>query len=150
MLLLILIAYAIIMIVLRQYKRRMNIYNFDEIQLLKRMRREVFILMWYPVIYMIINLFPLANRIIDATLNEPIYVLWLLHAIISPLQGGFIVIVYALDPETRRKLTFQGISGAVCQCFHRNEGNIKEYSAAIMHDTENDHSNSPLLLQDSK
>ena len=142
-LLAILVSYAVIMFVLRSYKRKMNIYNNDEVQMLRTMRREVFILMWYPIIYMVINLVPLANRIIDAAVNRTVYELWVMHAIISPLQGGFIAIVYAFDPETRRKLTFIGIRNALCQCLRRDRGNVREYSAEIVN--RSDGSESPLL-----
>lgn len=145
------ISYVIILTALKRYKQRMNIYNHDEMELLKKMRREVFILMWYPIIFMVINLFPLANRLIHACLKEEdnqIYALWVLHAIISPLQGAFVVIVYAFDPETRQKLTLVDIRGALsqhCSCLFNRRGIVKEYEAEILKTESGPEAKRPLL-----
>ena len=149
-LVLISVSYIIILSALKRYKQRMNIYNHDEMELLKKMKREVFILMWYPIIFALINLIPLVNRIIHACLEheERIYVLWVLHAFVSPLQGAFVVIVYALDPETRRKLTVVGIRGALsqhCSCFTNQRGVVREYSAEVLKSEGGPEARRPLL-----
>lgn len=143
-LVLILLSYLIILCLLRRYKSRLSTYNYHDMELLRRMRKEVFILMWYPLVFMIINLFPLSNRIIHSFVKHRVYALWVLHALISPLQGGFIAIVYALDPETRRKLTLSGIKGAIlqhCPCLS-SRGKVQEYKAEIVREKGD---TSPLL-----
>ena len=130
----ILVTYIFIIGLLRRQRRRMNIYNPEEIGTVLRMRREVFVLLWYPIIYMLINLFPLSNRIVCAIKDDPILALWILHAIISPLQGGFIAIVYALDPETRKKLNWWSFRGACYNfwpCLDDQQHTIKEYGAFV-------------------
>ncbi|XP_011404380.1 PREDICTED: cyclic AMP receptor-like protein A [Amphimedon queenslandica] len=149
-LVLISVSYIIILSTLKRYKQRMNIYNHDEMELLKKMKREVFILMWYPIIFALINLIPLANRIIHACLEHEkrIYVLWVLHAFVSPLQGAFVVIVYALDPETRRKLTVVGVRGALsqhCSCFNGHRGIVREYKAEVLKSEGGPEARRPLL-----
>ena len=77
-------------------------------------QKEVQPLLWYPLIFLILNIFPLINRIYDSTGNPPILALWILHAIFSPLKGGFIAVVYTLDKETRKRLNCTQIKAALC------------------------------------
>ena len=130
----ILISYIFIILLLRRQRRQMSIYNPDQIHLLRTMRNEIYTIIWYPIVYLIINLFPLANRITYVIGDDhPVFVLWLLHALISPLQGGFMALVYAIDPETRQKLNRHSIYGAFVQFFHceKDEHEVEEYSAVI-------------------
>ena len=85
--------------------------------------KEVRPLLWYPLIFLLLNLFPLINRIYDASEGPPIIALWYLQAIFSPLQGGFIAIVYTLDKETRQRLNCTEIRGAL------SRADITEYPA---------------------
>ena len=70
----------------------------------EKMRSELCPVIWYPLIYLILNIFPLMNRIHDATGAHPELTLWIFHAFFSPLKGGFIALAYALDSETVRRL----------------------------------------------
>jgi len=85
--------------------------------------KEVRPLLWYPLIFLLLNLFPLINRLYDASDGPPIIALWYLQAIFSPLQGGFIAIVYTLDKETRQRLNCAEIRGALSRAV------ITEYPA---------------------
>ena len=151
----ILITYVFIIALLRRQRRRMNIYNPEEMMTQQRMRREVFVLLWYPIIYMIINLFPLSNRTVSAVRGEPLLPLWILHAIISPLQGGFIAIVYGLDKQTLKKLNWWGFRGACYDfwpCLDDQQHAIKEYGAFICKEAtvrgRTESVREPLLSQD--
>ena len=144
----ILVTYIFIIPILRCQRQKMNTYDLEEIRTLNKMRQEVLVLLWYPIIYMIINLFPLVNRIVYAATDKPIFVLWILHAIISPLQGGFIAIVYALDPETRKKLNWWGICGAcydLCPCLDKHT--VQEYGAIVSNERKSEKINEPLLAR---
>ena len=44
--------------------------------------------------------------------NEPSYVLWIFSAILEPLQGGFIALVYTLDRETLKRLNCKLVAAA--------------------------------------
>ena len=79
-------------------------YNPKSRQLAKMMQEEFKPLIWFPIIFVVLNIFPIANRIVDFILEEPVLPLWFLDAILSPLQGAFVSLVYALDPETRKRL----------------------------------------------
>ncbi len=88
------------------------------------MRREVLPLMLYPLGFLILNLFPFINRVHDTiVINDPSYALWMLHAIVSPLQGGYIAVIYTLDKDTRKRLNCRRLKAAL---FHK-EPTISEY-----------------------
>ena len=75
--------------------------------------KEVQPLLWYPLIFLVLNIFPLINRLYDASNAPPHPSLWYLQAIFSPLQGGFIAVVYTLDKETRQRLSCAQLRGAL-------------------------------------
>ena len=63
---------------------------------------------WYPLLYIIVNIVPLVARILnDINPNLDIFFLWVIAALIQGLQGGFVTIVFSLDPETRRRLKWK-------------------------------------------
>ena len=94
---------AIIAFVVRQKCSRSNRDNEET----KKLHEEVWPLLFHPIGLFILNIFPLTNRIYGTLISEdnPIYGLWILHAIFSPLQGGYIALVYILDRATLRQLT---------------------------------------------
>lgn len=59
-----------------------------------------------------------------STFHDPNYVLWVLHAIFSPLQGGYVALVYVLDKDLMQRFNFlrDQISCYFC-CKHR--ANVK-------------------------
>lgn len=125
------IIYPMIVYLLRKQRKNLSIYNPEQIQLLRTMRNEIYSIFWYPIVFMLINIFPLTNRIVSS-FTEPVFVLWVLHAVISPLQGGFMALIYTLDPETRRILTLSNIRAAIlgfCNC--GNEHPVVEYHAVV-------------------
>ncbi len=126
------ITYVLILYKLRQYRHTYDgAYDPDSERLQHQMRKEVKPLLWYPVIYVILNIFPLINRIYDAVESDPSLPLWYLHAIFSPLQGGFIALAYTLDRETLKRLKCVDLRAAVVS---RWEGNkVREYPATTGH-----------------
>ena len=121
------LAYLVIVIsVTRQRYRWTGRYDPKALQLRQQMHTEVWPLLFYPIGLFILNIFPLVNRIHDSIHDStPIYELWMLHAIFSPLQGGYIALVYTLDRETRNRLTFSKLFAVLCNCGDR----VKEYPA---------------------
>ena len=94
---------AIIISAVRQKFRQSNKDNVET----KKLHEEVWPLLFHPIGLFILNIFPLTNRIYGTLISDdPIYALWILHAIFSPLQGGYIALVYTLDRATLRQLTF--------------------------------------------
>ena len=80
----------------------------------RRVQEEVWPLLFYPIAILLFNTLALINRIYS-TVNpsSPSYALWMLQAIVSPLQGGFIALVYVLDCDTRKRLTCSNIKATL-------------------------------------
>ena len=80
-----------------------------------KLQRHVKPMVWYPIVYLFLNVFSFVNRL-DVALNpgpgdSNVY-LWYLHILSSPLRGAFVAIVYTLDPETRKRLTLRKLRTA--------------------------------------
>lgn len=126
---LIIISYVIIYLLLKYQRRHMNTYDPGRIQLIREIRKEIYCIVWYPVVFMVINIFPLADRIYMIFNEEPLYVLLLLHALISPLQGGLVCLMYGIHPNTRISLNLQNFREAFILCCHKDEHEVHEYKA---------------------
>ncbi|XP_064396043.1 cyclic AMP receptor 2-like [Halichondria panicea] len=107
-----------------------GIYNPDQQQSERRLKNEVKPLIWYPIVYLLLTIFSLANTI-DIAINpeQNNIVLWYLHVFTSPLRGSFIAIVYALDPETRKRISPRRIYSHCCLC--RKEKEVQEYNVFV-------------------
>lgn len=97
----------------------------DDVEMTK-LHEEVWPLLLQPIGAFILNIFPLINRIYGTLISDdPIYALWILHAIFSPLQGGYIALVYILDRATLRRLTYNNF-----RAFFKNSSDVvREYPA---------------------
>ena len=98
-------------------------YDPEGEQQQKMMQGEVRPLLWYPVIYLVLNIFALTNRIQAAFFTDPVLALWFLQAVFSPMQGGFVSLAYALDSETIRRL---GCRRTMLMC--RRSPEVQEYA----------------------
>ena len=79
-------------------------------------RRTSMSLIAYPLLYFFLGIFPLMNRIQNGIDPEhPVLALWYMAALAFPLTGGLIGIAYALDVETRQRLTWVQIRAAFRQ-----------------------------------
>lgn len=85
----------------RQYT---NENDIDNIRMKTMIKDEVKPLLWYPVIFLSLNLFPLINGSDVYGSDKPAIILWSLDACLSPLSGVLTALVYTLDPGTRRRL----------------------------------------------
>ena len=112
----------------------------------EQIRSEFRPLIWYPVLYLFLNVFPLMNRIHDGTTSEPELGLWVLHAIFSPLKGGCVALAYGLDTETVRRLC----TSCIFQYFRKSEATkgVSEYPAVKAHSdslrNNDDNKNNPV------
>ena len=101
-------------------------FDPDSQRLKEQMQKEVKPLIAYPLIYLLINVVPLINRIHNtASPNNPELALWILHALLFPLQGGFIAIAFTFDPQTLRRLRPRYIWAAFKDCYGKK--GIHEY-----------------------
>ena len=67
---------------------------------------------WYPLMYFILDIIPMASDINDFT-NKPLIPLWVGTSIIKGLQGGFIALAVAMDPKTRKRMTCKSLRAAL-------------------------------------
>lgn len=125
-------------------------YDPKTMQRKAMMKNEIRPIIWYPIIYMALNMFSLINQIYYAARpGHPQIALWFLRALISPIRGAFIAIVYALDKETRTQLRWIKIKAAFLDLFHTSR--VREYaipdipyqSMDELHDSLHVHNYSP-------
>ena len=127
------ILYVVILVKIYCYKRRKWSWNqaHEDSHQQKKITRQIWSLLWYPLIFILINVVPLINRIdglVDP--NNPKLVIWMLTAILLPIQGGFIALAYTLlDPDTRKRLKparFKSVIKDFCQNIGK-ESDVMEY-----------------------
>lgn len=64
------------------------------------LKKQVQPLKYYPVVYLLLSVFPLVNRIQNAAdPNQPVFVLLLLHSMTSPLQSFMNALVYLANTD---------------------------------------------------
>lgn len=79
----------------------------------KVLKAEVHNLLVYPVIFIILFLPLIANRILSwAEPGKPSLVLWYLSGICQPLVGIIFVLAFTLDADTRRRLNWAHLRAA--------------------------------------
>ena len=124
---LLVIMLVVVFVILRKRQREW-VGNFDPDvkELKKRMQKEVLPLIAYPIIFLVLNIFPFVNRIANIVESDPILPLWILAALSIPFQGPVITIAFVIDPETRSLLTGRRLVGAV-RNFWSDIGNVEEY-----------------------
>ena len=138
-----LLLYVIILVKIHCFDRRKWTANYkqaDEQHQIKMMSREIRSLLRYPIIFFLVNLFPLFLRIYEAFEGDvqKLLPLWILTAIFYPIQGGFVALAFTLDPETRKRLKWVQIKSAAKELCQRNGKDIiSEYPAQVVSDTEN-------------
>ena len=126
-LVIILIYLVVIIVVVRQmcFRRDNKAQKSSTDTLRKVLKEQVLPLLFFPIGALVLNLFPIANGIHDAIYpNDPSFGLTLATAIFSPLQGGYIAVVYTLDRDTLRRLTYSKIVATLCK---RKKDVILEY-----------------------
>lgn len=75
---------------------------------------EIRPLKWYPSVYLLVSLFPLINRLHNASYpREPVFSLTLLHVLSAPLHGLANAVVFGLDRDTWGQLSLTGIQLAL-------------------------------------
>ena len=99
----------------------------------ENLKREIFSIIWYPVIFILFNIFSLINQIYSTInpnpehLPEGYIVLLYLHVLTTPLRGAFIALAFALDRETRRRLRVSHCRAACLEWVRRKE-TVKDYT----------------------
>ena len=118
---------VVIAIILRRKRREWSgKFDPEAMELKKRMHKEVLPLISYPIIYLLLNVFPFINRIANIATTDTYFVLWLLAAVSLPLQGLVITIAFVADPETRSKLTYHHLIGTI-RNISDGKGEVEEF-----------------------
>ena len=102
-----------------------------------QMLREIEPLVWYPLVFIILNLVPLANRVQGAVSpGNPVLGLWVVTAICLPLQGGLFALTFTLHPSNLRSLRWRELKAAVAVWRYSREEVVGEYSVEITDTSE--------------
>lgn len=105
-------------------------YDPNTEPVIQQMRKEVRPLIWYPLIYFLLNIIPFINRIHNRVRpRDPALALWVLTALTYPLTGGLIAIAFTLDPGTMRRLRWANVKAAIKE--YRHTKGVEEYPVEI-------------------
>ena len=82
-------------------------------RLRKHTNEEVWSILFFPFGVVFCNLFIFIDTFYSFTNTDPSYVIWILHGIFGELQGGYIALVYVLDRDTLKRLTYSNVKAAI-------------------------------------
>lgn len=102
-------------------KKNKNRYTSDGSKEKQRqMLKELHQFRWYPILYLIINLVPLANRIVEIFEQDKlIFQLWLATGVIEGLQGILVALLYFSNSSTRKYIKHK-MKNCKC-CWMKNQ-----------------------------
>ena len=101
-------------------------YDPDTQKRKQMMAKVIQPLLAYPIIFFFLYIFSFINRVSVMVTSEPNMALFWLEAITTPLNGGIIALVYALDKDTRKRLRWSKLKGECLRCCFEEE-EILEY-----------------------
>lgn len=107
-------------LIARKLRKNKNRYTSDRSrEKQKEMLKELHQFRWYPVAYFILNLVPLANRIVHIFYDQLIFELWLTTGIIQGLQGTLVAILYFASSSTRKHIKQKMKNSNCCRMANR-------------------------------
>ena len=112
--------------ILRSRHQWVGKYDPFSIAIKQALRNELRPLIWYPILYLLLNVFSFISQIYMAifpTSSSPI--LPYLRVLTSPFRGAAIVVVFALDKDTRSRLN-RAHCKAACLNWRRQHTEIEE------------------------
>ena len=93
----------------------------------ENLKREILSIIWYPIIFILFNIFSLINQIYAAVRPDPLElppaysILLYLRILTSPLRGAVIALAFALDKETRKRLRSTQCKAACLEWISKKE-----------------------------
>ena len=102
----------------RKKRRWIGARNFgkEKIDMQKKIVSEIRPLVGYPIFIMVISIFPLILRIYEIfeppTDDIAYYILYMILIVVYRMIGVVVSLIFALDPETRKKLKWMEIRAA--------------------------------------
>ena len=119
----VLITLVIISMIIVQWRNKQWVGKYSpERRLVHQMiQKEIRPLLYYPFIFLVINIVPLIRRIysIHDTTDDFFFALTAIQVVVFRFQGVLIGLAFALDPETRKKLKWAEIKAALFRCCSR-------------------------------
>lgn len=101
-------------------------YDQNERKKKEVLQKEIKSLLWYPIIYLLLNSFSLFSQIYRAVHpRNPSILLTYLRVITAPLRGAIIAVVFVLDKETRSRLSLANCR-ALCREWRQGD-RVEEY-----------------------
>ena len=79
----------------------------------KHINDEVWPILFFPFGVIFCNIFILIDTFYSFTNTDPLYAIWILHGIFGELQGGYIALVYVLDRNTLKRLTYSNVKAVI-------------------------------------
>ena len=120
------VLYVIILVKVHHTKKKWRgEFDFEAERIREQMRKEIYHLMGYPLIFFIFNIIPFISRIYGLFNSTPSPTLLFIIEIVYPLAGSAIAISFTLDPETRKRLTVANFRAAFREFCRSKE--IAEY-----------------------
>lgn len=127
LMIILIVVYVMILGKIYWVKRRLT--NSTNITKRVTMKKDLLPLIAYPMIYFVLNIFPLVNRIYNTTHKQPSLALWYLSALASSSVGVCLVLAFTLDPATRKRLTIARLwASALELCGRGRRGSVQEYT----------------------
>ena len=104
------------------------------------LKKEIRSVIWYPIIFLLFNIFSLTNQIVRAATGQmPPSALIYLRILTSTFRGAFIALAFALDKETRKRLRLAQCKAACLEWLGRRE-TVEEYGLSDTQFVESFHS----------
>lgn len=113
----------------RRKQWRNSQLDYQMVHLEQILVKEVRSLFAYPIIFIVVNMIPLAHRIYEIFRSDGItyFVLSLITIILFSTQGSIIMIAFLSHPETRKKMKWIEIKAAFRRWRGKEDAAIREY-----------------------
>ena len=149
------ILFVLLLITLCVLYRRRHDYEAPFDPHVTRMRRvvrsEIKRNLLYPLLVIILNIFPVAVRIHElARPNDNIFGLWIVNSLIAPMEGAVIALIFTVDPDTKKRLRYSELRAAFLMlCCDRGSRQVEEYPAKLKwsSDSYKQPSSNPLITE---
>ena len=123
------VMFLIVIIKLSYEVRKWDPYNPASERYRELIRREIKPLILYPLVFLLLNIFPSINRIQNAVAPKyPIFALYLLHGFSSPILGLGCTFIFVINRETLKELQWHNFKQTLLTRF-KPRGKIEEYDA---------------------
>ena len=119
----------------RKRKQWIGQHSHEAKLISKMMESEIRPLIYYPFIFIVINAIPFVKRVygIFNPNDTVLFVLALINVMVYPLLGILITLVFALDPETRKKINRVEIKAAIGRWYGGHKDVVSFYDIKRTH-----------------